>query len=58
MKYLIGMLMAMFVAIGCYILNEYVLKFVIPDFLIGWMSCTIYMFTIDICEEIFNRINQ
>ena len=37
-----GILAAIILAIVIQILNAYVLKLLIPDFLAGWVSCTAY----------------
>lgn len=42
MKYLVGFGCALLVMLIMRLLNTYVLKFEIPEFLVGWVSCVFY----------------
>jgi len=47
MKLLMGLIAAMMTMFACVLMNAFVLKFKIPDFTIGWMSCLAFIYTND-----------
>lgn len=50
MKYLIGIVCAVLISLLIHLLNTYVLKFHIFDFLCGWFSCMAYYISQQIYE--------
>ena len=45
MRYLVGIIVAIIVKLILMALNTYLLKYPIPEFLMGWFTCTAYFYT-------------
>lgn len=51
MKYLVGFAVALVVMIIMHLIDEYIVKFKISEFFIGWVSCVGYFAGKDAYEE-------
>jgi len=51
MKYIIGLLGALIMALIVWLMNEYILLFKISDFLNGWWCCGAFQLAKDFYEE-------
>lgn len=50
MKYIIGFIAAVLVITICHLLTTYLLKYAIPQFFVGWISCTAYFAVLRLYE--------
>lgn len=55
MKHLVGFTCALLTIIVLFLLDKFVLKFKLPEFLIGWIGCTFYFIGKDGFEEFRNH---
>lgn len=57
MKYLFGFLLALLLMLVQQFLNEFILVYKIPEFLMGWISAMGYYFIVDYFTNIQTRKN-